>query len=202
VRTNDSGTQQQNKEKYNAESYGYSAGANVKDLYQFLSATNEFASVDFPAACKGAPFSLSMTFPYQPTQIVWEFNGLFPDVTVNSPVFNSTSVVNGRTLYRYNLTGTYTVPTAGTYPIRIVAQNPTADGCSGVQEIDFELQVYNPPVADFNFTTNGCVSSPVNFTDNTVNSSGRSITHWHWNFGDNTTVNDVANTNHTYAIPV
>jgi gliding motility-associated-like protein len=184
-----------------AETYGYSAGSNIKDLYQFVSVANQYATVDFPAACKGAPFSLSMTFPYQPTQIVWQFNGLFPDVTLNSPVFNSTSVVNGRTLYKYDLVGTFSVPTAGTYPIKVIAQNPTADGCSGVQEIDYELQVYNLPVADFNFNTNGCVSTPVSFTDNTSNTSGRPITHWHWNFGDNNVANDVTTVSHTYAGP-
>jgi len=182
-----------------AESYGYSAGTNVKDLYQYVSINNEYATVNFPVACKGAPFTFSMTFPYQPTQITWQFNGLFPDVTENSPVFTSTSVVNGRTLYKYDLAGTYSVPTVGTYPIRVVALNPTADGCSGIQEIDYDLQIFNKPVADFNFTTNGCLSSPVNFTDNSSGTNGRPIIHWHWNFGDNTVANDVTTTSHTYA---
>ncbi len=185
----------------NFESYGYNAGTNVKDLYQFVTVTNEFSTVDFPAACKAAPFSMAMTFPYEPTQIIWQFNGLFTDVTDNSPVATSTSVVNGKTLYKYVLPGSYTVPTAGTYPIKIIAQNPTADGCNGEQEIDFDLQVYDPPVADFNFATNGCVSGPVAFTDNSTNTSGRPITHWHYDFGDNNTIDDVANTSHTYTAP-
>ncbi|MBC7949460.1 MAG: PKD domain-containing protein [Chitinophagaceae bacterium] len=184
----------------NAESYGYSAGANVKDLYQFVTVANQNASVNFAGACTGIASSLSMTFPYQPTQIVWEFNGLFPDVTINNPVFNSSSVVNGRTLYKYNLPGTYTVPTAGAYPIRIVAQNPTADGCNGIQEIEIEFKVFDPPTAGFNFVTNGCVSSPVNFTDNSTNTSGRDITSWYWDFGDNTNAT-VVPTTHTYAAP-
>src|SRR5215203_1188487 len=33
----------------NAESYGYSAGANVKDLYQFVSIINQYGSVNYPA---------------------------------------------------------------------------------------------------------------------------------------------------------
>src|SRR5262249_6349961 len=140
--------------------------------------------------CKGAPFGLSMTFPYQPTQISWLFNGLIPDFTINNPVYNSTSVVGGKTLYKYDLTGLFTVPTAGTYPIRIIAENPTADGCSGVQEIDYDLQVFDLPVANFSFGTNGCVSSPVSFTDNSV-TNGRQIIHWNWNFGDGNSLNDV-----------
>jgi gliding motility-associated-like protein len=61
--------------------------------------------------------------------------------------------------------------------------------------------VYDPPVADFNFSTNGCVSSPVLFSDNSTNSSGRLIIHRHWNFGDGNTIDDVSNTSHTYPGP-
>src|SRR4029079_8201068 len=101
-----------------AETYGYSAGTNVKDLYQFVSINNQYATVNFPVACSNSPFTFSMTFPYQPTQIIWQFNGLFPDDTINSPVYSSTTVVNGRTLFKYDLAGTYTGPAPGTYPIR------------------------------------------------------------------------------------
>ncbi len=182
-----------------AESYGYSAGTNIKDLYQFISVNNDFATVDFPAACKGAPFELSMTFPYEPTEIKWIFNGLFPDVTETNPAYSSTSVVNGRTLYKYKLPGTFTVTTAGTYPIKIVAQNPTSDGCNGVQEIEYDLEVSEPPTVDFSFATNGCLTQPVNFTS-LPSTGGRAITHQYWNFGDNVTVNDVATTSHTYTV--
>ncbi len=182
-----------------AESYGYSAGTNVKDLYQFVSINNEYATSDFPVACKGAPFSFSMTFPYEPTQIVWQFNGLFPDVTINSPVYDATSVVNGKTLYRYDLPGTYNATTPGTFPIKVVAQNPTPDGCSGVQEIEYDLEIYDLPAADFNFNTSGCVSNPVSFTGSATGTNGRPIIHWHWNFGDNNIANDVSTTSHTYA---
>lgn len=184
-----------------AESYGYSAGTNVKDLYQFVSINNQYATVNFPVACKSQPFTFSMTFPYQPTEITWQFNGLFPDVTLNSPVYTSSYVVNGRTLYKYDLAGNYTIPTTGTYPIRVVAENPTTDGCSGTQEIDYDLQVFDLPVAEFNFSTNGCVSSPVNFTDNSSGTNGRPIVHWHWDFGDNSVADDVTSVTHTYAAP-
>lgn len=186
----------------NVESYGYNAGTNLRDLYQFISVDNNYASVDFPATCKGAPFSLSMTFPYEPVQIIWQFGGLYPDVTMSHPVYDQVSVVNGKTLYKYNLSGSYTAPaTAGTYPIKIVAENPTADGCNGIQEIEFDFEVIEPPVAEFNFTTDGCVSNPVSFTDNTNNPGGRAIKHRHWDFGDAATQNDVVTTTHTYATP-
>lgn len=182
----------------NFESYGYNAGSNVKDLYQFVSVENEFATVDYPAACKGAPFSLTMTFPYQPTRIEWRFNGLFPDEIIDNPAYTSTEVVNGRTLYKYSLPGNYTAVNSGTFPIKVVAQNPTSDGCNGLQEIDYDLEVYSLPVANFNFSTNGCVSSPVSFTDASAAGS-RPATQWYWDFADGST-NTAGNTaSHTYA---
>jgi len=186
----------------NAESYGYSAGANVKDLYQFVSILNPYATVSFPATCKNTPFYFRIVFPYQPTQVKWVFGtalntlGLI-DTTIVTPVYDSTWMVNGRQLYRYSLASPYDINTTGTYPIKIVANNPTSDGCSGVQEIDYDLQVFDPPVADFNFTTNGCVTAPVSFTDIT-NTGGRAITKWNWNFGDLGTTS-VQNPTHTYS---
>ncbi|MEO5563118.1 MAG: PKD domain-containing protein, partial [Chitinophagaceae bacterium] len=182
-----------------AETYGYSAGSNIKDLYQFVSVNNLYATVNFPAACRNSPYSLSMTFPYQPTQIIWQFNGLFPDTTINTPVFDEMVVLNGRTLYKYNLNKSFITVATGTYPIRIVAQNPTADGCSGLQEIDYDLQVFDPPIADFKFATDGCVSSPVAFTDASINSSGRAVIHRYWDLDDGNTQNNVTTITHQYA---
>ncbi len=185
-----------------AESYGYSAGANVKDLYQFVSILNQHATVNFPATCRGTPFYFRIVFPYKPTQIQWVFGSALntlgiSDVTINAPVEDSTWMLNGRQLYRYSLALPYTISTIGTYPIKIIANNPTSDGCSGIQEIDYDLQVFNPPVSGFNFTTNGCVTAPVDFFD-TTNSGGRPIIKWLWNFGDAST-SAVQNPQHTYS---
>ena len=179
----------------NAESYGYSAGANVKDLYQFISI--QFGSVNYPATCSKSPFYFSITFPYQPTQVKWQFNGLFPDVAVNSPVYDSTWIVNGKQLYRYNLTRPYMLSTTGTYPIKVVAQNPTADGCSGEQEINYELQVFERPSASFSFSSTACTPDSVRFMDNT-NYNSRPVTTWSWDFGDGGN-SQVKNPSHLFA---
>lgn len=179
-----------------AESYGYNAGTNIKDIYQYISLANQYATVNFPATCKNTPFDLSMTFPYQPTRIEWQFNGLFPDVVLNAPVPTSTSVVNGRTLYTYQLPTQYSIPAPGTYPIRVVASNPTPDGCGGTQEIDFDIQVFDPPAADFSFSNTGCANTPVQFTS-VNNGNGRPVTNWYWNFGDASTA-AIDNPSHTY----
>ena len=181
-----------------AESYGYSAGANVKDLYQFVSTQNQYATVNFPASCKNSPFYFSMTFPYQPTKIVWNFFGLFPDTTILNPVYDSTWVVNGRQLYRYKLPRSYSVSAPGTYPIQLLAQNPTSDGCSGEQQINYDLQVYAAPTADFSFSSNGCLTDPVNFLGS-FNADGTSLISQSWDFGDGGNAS-IQNPSHQYSI--
>ena len=170
------------------ESYGYNAGTNVKDLYQFVTVQNQLGTVNFPSTCKNSPFFFSMTFPYQPTSIKWIFGpalnamGL-TDVTVNSPTIDSTWTVNGKQLYRYKLPTAYNISAVGTYPIKVLAQNPTPDGCSGEQEIEYDLQVFERPAANFTFGTSGCVSDSVRFTDNS-STFGRPSIKWYWNFDD------------------
>jgi gliding motility-associated-like protein len=180
----------------NAESYGYSGGTNLRDLYQFVSVQNQYATVNFPAACKTSPFYFTMTFPYQPTQIQWRFNGLFPDVTINAPVYDSTWVINGRQLYRYKLPNTYTINAVGTYPIRVIVLNPTTDGCSGEQEINYDLQIFDRPMAAFNFSGSGCLTDSISFLDNT-NTGERSAIKWNWEFGNGNT-SSVKNPQHLY----
>lgn len=170
------------------ESYGFNAGTNVKDLYQFVSIQNQYATVNFPAACKTSPFYFNMTFPFQPTQIKWLFgpalNALgLADVTLGAPVYDSTWTVNGKQLYRYRLPTAYNVGTTGTFPIRILTQNPTTEGCSGEQEINYDLQVYDRPSASLAYVSSGCISDSIHFSDNS-NLAGRTATRWSWNFGD------------------
>ncbi|MBM3432068.1 MAG: PKD domain-containing protein [Bacteroidetes bacterium] len=186
-----------------AESYGYSAGANVKDLYQYISIQNQFATVNFPATCRNTPFFFSMTFPYQPTQIQWIFGSALngqgiSDITLPNPTPTGTVVVNGRTLYIYKLPNPYTISTAGTYQIKVLATNPSPDGCTGLQEINFDLDVQPTPIANFTLS-NVCDGNPVQFTDASSTNS-RPISTYYWDFGDNTT-GSTLNPSHLYPGP-
>ncbi len=185
------------------ESYGYNAGTNIKDLFQFININNEYGTVTFPATCRNTPFRLGIVFPYQPTQIEWQFGTLGPfgfnDTTLVNPVFDSSWIVAGRTIYRYRLPRTYSIPAAGIYPIKVLATNPTPDGCGNLQEIEFDLQVFEPPTADFTFTTAGCYTAPVDFFDNS-NTGGRAVISRFWDFDDGNTTN-TNNPTHTYAAP-
>ena len=183
----------------NAETYGYSAGANIKDLYQYVSVQNQYATVNFPATCRNTPFYFKMTFPYQPTNIDWDL-GILGTFSMPNPSLYSIGVivVGGKTLYQYQIPAPYSIATAGTYPIKVTAANPTPDGCSGTQEIEYDLQVYNNPVADFNFS-NVCFPNPVLLTDNS-NTDSRPIITRYWSFGDAST-GSTNNPSHAYTAP-
>ena len=185
----------------NAESYGYSGGANVKDLYQYISLETPNSSVNFPATCANTPFYLSMTFPYQPTTINWVFGAALnalgiADVSLTNPTPTSTVIVNGRTLYVYRLPNQYTVTASNIYPIKVLATNPTPDGCGGEQEINFDLEVLNRPTAGFTFS-GICANTTTQFTD-ASNTGTRPISSVNWTFG---TLGSSTQLNPTYTFP-
>ena len=172
------------------ESYGYNAGTNVKDLYQYITLRSQYASVNFPATCKGTPVNLSITLPYLPTSLVWDFAnnaGVSPNINVinNAPVPDSVFVRDGRTVNVFKLPGLYNFTVKGTVPIKVIANNPSPDGCSGLQEINYDVLVYDAPKANFTITQTGCVTDDVKFFDATI-ASGRPTVKWNWDFGDAT----------------
>jgi gliding motility-associated-like protein len=179
------------------ESYGYSAGTNLRDLFQFITVNNVLGSVNFPASCRNAPFTFSIVFPYQPLDIRWRFNGLFTDTTLVNPRFDSTWEVSGRRLYRYTIHRNYSVPSIGTFPINIIATNPTADGCGGEQEIDYDLQIFEQPRAEFTATHNQCIDDSVRLFDATSTVGGRPVASWYWQTGDQQ-VYTTRNVSHRY----
>ncbi|MDQ6814063.1 MAG: PKD domain-containing protein [Bacteroidota bacterium] len=187
-----------------AESYGYSAGTNIRDLYQFVTLQNQYATTNFPATCRSIPFKFSITLPYEPTSLTWDFGNnpnLSPNTTVvnNVPVRDSIFTRDGKTLYVYILPSLYRFTLAGIYPVKVIANNTTSDGCSGVQEINFDVNVFDPPLVNFSIANNGCLSDSMSFSDST-NGNPRPVTRWKWDFGDNTS-DSVKNPLKTYTNP-
>jgi gliding motility-associated-like protein len=171
------------------ESYGYNAGTNIKNLYQFITLQNPYAISN--TTCSNTPFLMSVTLPYQPTSLVWDFRNnpdLIPsgNVTQNNPVADSTYTIDGRTLYVYRLTTAYNFKIAGTFPVKIIADNQSSDGCSGRQEIDLDVKVVSPPLADFTFSHIGCATESTSFKDASTG-NGNAIVKWKWDFADATT---------------
>lgn len=185
----------------NVESYGYSAGTNVRDLNQFISISNEFSKVPFPATCKDAPFKFSVTLPFKPLKIQWKFNGsreildenkniaLDPTaISNNGQPISASEVTKSKTdpnkeLYVFQLERKYMFKSKGTFPISIIVFNPTSDGCNGEQIIDFDLEVYDPPKTTFKVTTTGCIEDPVALTGE-AESNSRAVTNYIWGFNN------------------
>jgi hypothetical protein len=167
------------------ESYGYNAGTNVIDLYQKLTVNNQFGTVKLPATCRGTPFKVSITLPYNPLSLQWIIPE-YPSIPVEyNPTYDSTYVVNGKTIYRYSLNSYLSYYKDTTYNIQLKVFNPTADGCSGEQTIDFDLVVYNPPKAAYTIESTHCVGDSLLLKDNTVlGPEDRKLIAFNWKIGN------------------
>ena len=111
---------------------------------------------------------------------------------------DSTTVVNGKTIYWYSLPTLYSFSTVGVYPVTITTFFPNGE-CGNSQDIDFDLQVSAPPVPSFTVTIPGCYTEQVQFIETTPQTP-KPTYKWYWDFGDgNTSVSK--NPVHTYAAP-
>jgi gliding motility-associated-like protein len=167
------------------ESYGYNAGTNVKDLSQFITIRDPYQSLDAPSACQSIPSKLYITLPFPATSLTWKFYGIFPDVVINNPVPDSTYQRDGKTLNRYPLPSDYNFSNPGVNKVTVVAVNPTSDGCSGEQNLDFEIVVHNKPTADFNINFSSCIIDSARFVSTATVPAGNSITQWNWTIQPN-----------------
>ena len=166
------------------ESYAYSAGTIVKDLYRVVSIKNEFGFASFPASCRNTPFQIYVTYPYLTSQLKWKFNGQFTDQVINNPVPVETFILNGKTVYRYKLDNQYKILKAGIYNFSVVAANPSPDGCAGEDEVEYSIEILDRPKADFKFLHSGCLTDKIIFEDSS-DTMNRKASKWFWSFGDN-----------------
>lgn len=179
----------------NAETYAYSAGTNVKDLYQQVTIQPEYGIETSPTVCANAPFRFKISFPYCVDSIRWDLSALpgppNPDIVVvhytacaagpGGP--DSIRLVNGLPVYWYSLPTLYSFPTTGTYPVSITAYTPNASGCGSEQLIDFELEIIDPPPASFTHDNPGCYADPVTVTETTPQTPKATYRQW-WEFYD------------------
>jgi gliding motility-associated-like protein len=184
-----------------AESYGYNAGTNIKDLYNFVTPINPLNISNQNTACAGTPFYFSITYPFQPTSLYWDFHNFqTPNVTITNPIIDTTYFINGKQIWRYKLPTSYSYLTAANYPVSVTAGTSGSDGCGNLQTRDDTLFVFNPPVTDITFTHSGCATDTVYFKDNTNYVAGTFSYKWSWDFGDGTS-DVVRNPKHIYTAP-
>ena len=191
-----------------AESYGYNAGTNIKDLYNFIEPINPLSISPDPVACTGTPFYLTITFPFIPNSLSFNFGGFQPNESYPSQaavdaIFESSYFIGAKQVWRYKIPHTFTYSPANStpgYPINVIAGTTSSDGCGNTFERDFDLAIYDPPVAEMFWTNNGCVTDSVRFRDTTTYLAGTYSYKWYWDFGDGTT-DTVRHPVHLYANP-
>lgn len=180
----------------NAESYGYSAGTNVRG--QELTVINKTTKEKMTTGCTHDPMHFSINLQYPVTKLTWNLNNGRAPVEYDNLQPDSLFNENNKTYYAYGLPVDVVYEQPGDYYIEITAEKATSDGCGSSDIIQADFSVYDPPVPDFSFTPL-CEGTQALFTDKS-NGKGRDIKTWHWDFGDNTAT-DEQNPIHTYAGP-
>jgi gliding motility-associated-like protein len=178
------------------ESYAYLAGADVKNLFQNITANNQ-SNLLISSNCVNKSSKFILKLPYQTSNIVWDVNDGNGPFTQSAPAF-TTSLIDGRTIYSYVYPRADPVySAAGKYLITAVAINPNPSGCNGLEVVSFEFEIFNKPSAVYTATLQSCANTKITFTD-ASQGNGKSIKKWFWDFGDNEFSTD-KNPMHTYA---
>lgn len=183
------------------ESYMYSAGTNVKDLFQKLLITNKFASVTSEAlTCTGTPFNASITLPYKPLTIKWKIPN-YSQIDEPSPMPFDSLIVSNKIVYTYKLNSDISYSNLGTYNFQVIVNNPTADGCSGEQELSFDLVVAAPPTTNQLIVSSNCLSDSVQISDATIlGPNDRVLTNFKWDIGTGVFIDTLSNIKYQYGL--
>lgn len=178
----------------NAETYGYSAGTYIKDLYQQIGVSSQYGIETSPSVCTGSPFQFKVSLPYCVDSIKWNLGNLpgpitpavrqvnYTSCTTGTGGPDSTNIVNGKTIYWYSLPTFFSLNTVGTYPVLLTTYTSNPSTCGSEQDVDFDLEVSDPPLADFTWNAPACPAEIVQFTDNSTTT--KPTYHWWWSFGD------------------
>ncbi|MBE9583026.1 PKD domain-containing protein [Mucilaginibacter sp. JRF] len=165
------------------ESYGYAAGASIRNLNEQLRLVPEGENIEVDAACTFSKYNLRLRLPYKTSSIRWRLADGSQITQNKSP--DSIMVVNSDTTYIYNLLQNIQYP-PGNYLVRALVYPVQSDDVCGLnREIPLEFNVSAPPAANFG-AQNVCLTNEVNFTDSTI-APGNKIKGWYWDFGDGTT---------------
>ncbi|MGI4749698.1 MAG: PKD domain-containing protein [Janthinobacterium lividum] len=177
----------------NAESYGYSAGTNLKNLNEFVQIRNT-AGDSIASACVGQNLKLQVTIPYKTTQLIWIPQNSDPAYTDNSPTLIGQTVKDNKPLYTYAYPKSLIYKTSGNYDVKVRIFNAIADACGSYEDIDIAFTVYDNPVASFTAKNSTCQSDTLSFMDK---STGVTIKTWTWDFGDGGT-SSIQNPTHVF----
>ncbi|MDC1395132.1 PKD domain-containing protein [Bacteroidia bacterium] len=143
------------------ESYGYAAGANIKDLTAVASVTNS-AQINEVSSCIGRPVAFTGEAEYSVVKWEWYFgDGNIDSVQNPSHIYSDT----------------------GTYLVKLYTYKPTFDGCSNYDSSLIEVKIYAKPEARL-FKGNLCDSTSVIFSDSSFIPAPEEYLFTRWTFND------------------
>lgn len=164
------------------ESYGYLAGADVRNLFQNIEIINTATHLKTPDICMGASSEFVLTLPYETSSLTWIIDGMRQPPLAN-PV-GTPVLIDGVRVYTYRYHQPMVFNAPGKHSLKVEVLNPSPSGCDPVEKIDLEFEVFAPAVADFSIGIPGrCAGTAVVFTDKS-DPKGKNILKWTWNFGD------------------
>lgn len=168
------------------ESYGYLAGADLRNLNQFIEPQNPTTNVPITSGCNTEPVKLYVVLPYKTTSLRWDLNDGNGIQTDPNPDANyTTETINGVLSYRYKyFNERVTYNSAGIYLIKAMSVNPAPIGCEPNETVELSLTISAPPSAAFTASDEVCMGTEATITDNSTGD----ISKWHWDFGDGTPV--------------
>nr|WP_255563505.1 PKD domain-containing protein [Mucilaginibacter rivuli] len=172
----------------NAESYVYAAGANLKDLNQYVQINDPVTNAAVTSGCTAQSFTANVTLPYQTTKLTWDLKNGSATYTDNNPQVVKTTQKGTQTLYQYNYPNPVSYPVAGIYDINVMAFNPNADVCGATATIDLNFSIIDPPVAKFTSRDTLCTADTIMFHDKT-DSIANPVIKWHYDFNTGDTSN-------------
>ena len=147
----------------NYESYGYAAGANVKNLSAYIDlANNKVKSKVINTLCLGEEAEFKGNANYEVKKWEWFFG-------------------DGDTSNAQNPNHTY--KDTGTFKVKMQVTKKTSDGCSAVDSSFMEVDVKNYPKVSFGFN-NVCLGDTVSFLDTVTTDPPGTIALKLWDFGD------------------
>lgn len=177
------------------ESYAYLAGADVRNLFQNISASTQSAKI-IKSGCSNSAPKFVLKLPYKSPSIVWNLDDGKGSYTDSNPAF-TTSTIDGKTVYNY------VYPLAdpvygkiGKFRITAIGQNPIPSGCDASELVSLDFEIFDPPVASFTALSQSCVNASIAFRDTSI-ANGNKIISWKWDFGDNE-FSDKQHPTHTY----
>ncbi|WP_276360809.1 PKD domain-containing protein [Daejeonella sp. H1SJ63] len=178
------------------ESYAYSAGTNLASA-QYVRAINKITLEEITSACTNQDMNFKLTLTAPASSLSWQLDTNDTPVIQSNPAY-TTVVRSGISYYEYLFPRNLGYNQAGKKIIKVIARFASAAGCTlDEQQIDYALDIYNPPVPAFTSTVNYCENAEISFTDQS-NDNGNPLTSWLWDFGDGTSSTE-QNPKHIYA---